>query len=509
MNERTLTKSAAYGVTWSGIVQVLSQTFSFISTIVLARLLSPEDFGVVATAGIVTELLSRMGDMGFSTAIIQRKKITPSHLSTVFWAALALGVVFCLTTVGISPLAAKFFNNEKIGPILAVYSIGFIIAPLRMVHGSLMMKRLEFFRFSVCEVGNGIGYALAVIALALAGFGVWSLVLGYLISQILYAVLRWSLSHWRPSFTFSINSLKDLWGFGANVTGSTIVQYVIDKLDYLIVGKFLAVVSLGIYSMSYKVVNMISNAISASVSAVSFTTFSIVQDDNERLRRGFLKSTAYISLIAIPSFAGLAILGPEVIRVAFGLKWELAIRPMQVLCIMAILNSIGITAGSVAVSKGRPDIGLKFNIVRLILLIPTLLFGVRFGAMGVAAGVSAVTAIIWLVYQIVVNRLIGLNIKKYLTTLYPAIFGTVIMAMVLFAYRYVATHLFTLPEVGLLASSVVLGACVYFATLKATKTKSLNEVIGLLREIARPYLRPIGLKLGLWRRETIHVADDK
>jgi O-antigen/teichoic acid export membrane protein len=505
----SLTKSAAYGVTWSGIVQVLSQILSFISTIILARLLSPEDFGIVASASIFTELLSRMGDMGLSTAIIQRKNITSSHLSTVFWSALGLGIVFCLITVAISPIAANFFHNEKIGPVLAVYSIAFVIAPLRMVHGTLMMKRLEFFRFSVCEIGNGITYALAVIALSFAGLGVWSIVFGYLASQVIYATLRWSLSRWHPSFIFSIKSLKELWGFGANVTGNTIVQYIIDKLDYLIVGKFLTVASLGIYSMSYKVVNMISNVTSASVSAVSFTTFSIVQEDKERLRRGFMKSTAYVSLIASPCFAGLAVLGPEIIKVAFGPGWEMSIRPMQILCIMATFYSIGITSGSLAVSKGRPDISLKFNIVRLILLVPALLVGVRFGAMGVAAGVSAVAAVISFAYQVVVNRLIGLRLRQYIMVLYPALFGTAIMVIALLAYRYMGIRLFAMGEIWRLASSVVLGVCIYFTTLKLTRTRALNEIILLVQEMARPYLRPVMIKLGLWRREAMNITNEK
>lgn len=504
-----LTRKAAHGVTWYGLAQVLNKGSRFISTIVLARLLFPEDFGIVAMAAIFAELVLHAGDIGFSVAIIQRKNTTDSHLSTAFWSGLALGIIFCVVTVAISPFVADFFGNEQVGPILSVYSIVFVIAPLRSVHGALLNKRLQFFTFSVAEVGAGIAYMVAAISLAFAGFGVWSLVLGNIASELALAILRWILCRWHPSFTFSLNSLKDLWQFGSNLTLSRVIVFLIDRLDYLIIGRFLTTAALGFYSMGTRVVNMPRSWLSMTMLSVAFPTFSTIQDENERLRRGFVRTINYLSLIILPLFVVLAIVAPEFVTVVLGQKWTETILPLQILCVMATCASIGAATTPLIRSKGRPDIEMKLNLLKLVLLAPCLLIAVRFGTVGVAMGLSAVAFILWPIQQILANRLIGLSMMKYLTALRPAVFGSAAMAMVLLAFRYASASLLTLPDIGLLVSSLVIGAVIYLLTLKIARTEALNEMIELVREIVSTYTRPVMMKIPLFKKEVLHVADEK
>ncbi len=495
-----LTRSAVQGVTWLGIAHVLGQVLRFGAMIVLARLLLPEDFGVVAMALIVTELVLQTGDLGFSEAIIQRKEVTPSHLSTTFWTGLALGIIFCIVTVAISPFVANFFGDEQVGPILSVSALAFVIAPLRTVHGALLRKRLQFFRFSIGEIGQGVTYVAVAVPLAFAGLGVWSLVLGNLASHLALAILRWILCRWHPSIMFSLKSLKDLWGFGINLTGSRAVHFVTQSLDFLIIGRFLTSAALGFYNLGYRITGFPKNALWMAVARVAFPAFSIVQDENERLRRGFTKSLTYLSLIVIPLFIGLAIIAPELITVVFGQKWSPAILPMQILCIMAAITSISVTVEPLLRSKGRTDIELKFNLVKVALLVPAILIGVKFGILGVAAGISSVAVIIWLTRQIFANRLIGLTMKDYLTALRPAALGSAVMAPTLIAFRYMAANLLTLPDVGLLIGSVLLGAGSYFIALKAARTKALNEMIELFVEVIKPPAQLVMAKMPLvWR----------
>ncbi len=497
-----LTRSVVRGVTWLGISQALGIGVRFIAMIALARLLFPEDFGVVAMATIITDLVRRVVDVGFGAAIIQRKEVTASHLSTTFWAGVALGIIFCVVIVAISPFVAGFFRNELVGPVLAVSSLSFLIVPLGSVHGALLQKRLQFFRFSIGEMGLGVTYVAVAVPLAFAGFGVWSLVLGNLAGILAVTILRWALCRWHPSIMFSLKSLRDLWGFGFNVTGSRLVHFLSERLDYLIIGRFLAAASLGFYSLGYRVAYYPATRLWIAVATVAFPAFSIAQDEGERLRRGFTKSLAYLSLIALPFYVGLAIVAPELVKVVFGQKWTPAILPIQILCVMAVIRSISVTVGPLLRSKGRPDIELKLDLVRVALLVVALLIGVRFGTVGVALGVSAVAAIIWLPRQIFANRLIGLKMRDYLTSLRPAAFGSVVMALILLAFRYVAVSLLTLPEVGLLISSVLVGAVVYLATLKVARTKALDEIIELVLEMVRPYAKLVTAKMLLvWKRK--------
>jgi lipopolysaccharide exporter len=197
------------------------------------------------------------------------------------------------------------------------------------------------------------------------------------------------------------------------------------------------------------------------------------------------------------------------IKVIFGQKWILAILPMQLLCIMGGFRTIGLAVPSLILSKGRPDINLKLNLAKLALLVPCLLIAVRFGAVGVALGLSVVAVVFWPIQQIFANRLIGLKMREYLMALFPAAFGSAVMAMVLLALRYAATSLLALPDIGMLLSSAVLGIVVYFVTLKAIRIKAFNEMIGLVLEMVSSYLRPVMVKLGLVREGALPAADEK
>ena len=502
-----LTRSGVRGVTWFGISQITNQGVRSVSLIVLARLLFPEDFGVVAMAAVVTDLVITTLGLGFAAAIVQRKEVTDSHLSTAFWTGMGLGIVLCVATVAISPLAADFFKNELVGPVLAVSSIAFVIAPLRNIHGALLRKRLHFLRFSIGEIGQAVTYAAVAVSLAFAGFGVWSIVGGNLAGILAIAILRWALCRWRPSFMFSVNSWKELWGFGSSLTGSRVVTSLIGRLDYLIVGRFLAAVPLGFYYMAFRIARFPLSGVGMTVGRVAFPTFSVIQDEDDRVRRGFTRTLRYLSLSVLPVFVGLAIVAPELVKVVLGQNWTGAILPLQILCIMCGVNSIAVTVGPLLQSKGRPDIELKLNLAKLALLVPCLLIAVRFGIVGVAAGISAVAAVMWLSCQIFVNRLIGLRMRDYLASLGPAVFGSMVMGAVLLALRYAAVSLFTLPDAGLLASSVVSGAVTYFVTLKAIRTQALGEMTGLVLEVVRPYMKAVMVRTPLFRKKVSHIVD--
>jgi O-antigen/teichoic acid export membrane protein len=504
-----LTKSVAHGATWIGISQVFTKGVRFIAMIILARLLLPDDFGVVAMAVIVTAAVQNLFDLGLNQAIIQRKEVTADHLSTSFWIMLALGIIFFIITVFVSPFVGKFFGNDRVGPVLVVSAISFIICPLGCIHGTLLKKRLDFLKLTVADAAGSLAYILVAVIMAFTGFGVWSIVFGGLAYELGYVILRWVLLRWHPSFSFSVSSLKDLWRFGLTVTGTRLLDFLNAQVDSLAIGRFLTAASLGYYNLGLRIVTTPSDNLWGIVTTVSFPAFSMIQGEDKRLRLGFLKSMRFATIIGLPLFIGMAIVGPELIKVVFGQQWIPAILPMQVISITAGFSMLGIGAASLILAKGRPDINLKFSLARLILLVPCLLLGVRLGALGVALGVLALTVVLTPIQQSLAMRFIGLRMKEYLVALWPAIFGSAVMTMVLLALRYLAARLFTLPDIGLLASSVVLGVAVYFTTLKVTRVQTLNEMIELVREMAKPYLRQALVKLGLRRGEAVNIAGGK
>jgi O-antigen/teichoic acid export membrane protein len=496
-----LTRSVVRGAGWTGISQIMQQGFHLLAMIVLARLLLPDDFGIASMAIIFTSIAVAVFDLGLNQAIIQRKEITESHLSTTFWLVLFMGVIFCIVIVFASPWVAKFFNNDAVGPVLAVASISCVICPLGSVHGALLRKKLDFFRFSVAEATAAVVYLATAVSMAFAGFGVWSIVAGGLANDATYVTMRWILYRWHPSFTFSISSLKDLWSFGMNQTGTKLIEIIDQRMDYLIIGRFLSAASLGFYNLGLRVTHMPSQYLRFIITRVAFPAFSTIQDENTRLRRGFLKGVAYISIIGLPLFVGLVIVAPEFVRVIFGQKWELAILPMQILCAAAVFRVLGLAVPSLMLSKGRPDILLKISLTRLVLLVGAFLVGVRYGTVGVAIALSSVEAVIWPIQQILANRIMDLRMKDYMISVYPAVLGCAVMAVILIGFRYTITSMFTLPDIALLVSAVALGIIAYFATLKLTKIESFNEMLGLFQELVKPFFRPAMVKIGIVKED--------
>jgi PST family polysaccharide transporter len=479
----------------------MSQTFGhilrFATVTILAWWLVPEYFGIVAMATVVSDLVLKMGGLGFSEAIIQRKVVTENHLATTFWATLALGAVFCGVTVAVSPFVADFYGKEEVGPVLAVASLTFVISPLGAVHAAQLRRNLRFLRLSIVDVVVAVTYMAVAVPLAIAGHGVWSIV---------EVVLKWVLQPLRPCFVFHVDSLRDLWKFGLSVTGTRGILFVTSRLDYVIIGRLLGSTVLGWYYLALRVAILPADRLWSVVNRVGFPAFSIVQDEDERLRRGFLKSVSFITIMAIPAYAGLAIVAPELVRVLFNENWLEAIVPLQLLCAAECLRLLNAGAPSVFLAKGRPGVNLKLSVVRFVfllpaLLLPTLVFtgqedmGQR-ALVFVAVGLAVVSAVMWLVLQVLTNRIMSLSMRA---------FGSAVMAAVLLPFRY-GVSLIGLPDVALLVSSVVLGAVVYVVTLKAARVQEFDEMTSLVLHSVKPIVSRVAGRGPSLRRGVSHAA---
>jgi len=482
-----ITRSVVNGATWTGFGQVTLQGLRFISVAILARILSPDDFGMVAMVTIVTSVAAHLIDMGFVEVVVQRKEITQKQLSTIYWIILSTGIALCLLVSAISPFIARFFNNEQVGPLLAVSSLIFVIHSSASLHSALLRKKLQFHKSSIADIGDAFGYVAGALPAAFAGLGVWSLVIGNITGYIPGTILRWIFARWHPSFVFSVSSLKDIWKFGAANVSTRMVYTVMDRLDYLIIGKFLSAATLGFYYMSLRIIRMPADSLTFIGNRISLPAFALVQDDTQRLQRGLLKGESFLSLIAIPLFTGLAIVAPELISVFVGAKWLPAVSSLRILCVAGCVSILNIGVPAMFLAKGRPDINLKLSLMQLVILVPALLIGVRFGPASVAIVISSVSLLVWLIRQLFVHRLIKLSFKEYLSSLRPAFFASLIMAAVLLSFRYLIMGMFDVPDIILLISEVLIGIAVYIAVLKLSNSRAVDEMFNLLLEMIKPY----------------------
>jgi PST family polysaccharide transporter len=442
----------------------------------------------------VTSIAGNLIDVGFIEAVVQRKEITQKHLATVFWIILLSGALLCLIVLLISPLVSIFFNNSEVGPLLAASSVIFLIQASGAIPSALLRRRLQFFQASMSDIGDAVGYISGALTAAFFGLGVWSLVIGNITGCIPGVTLRWIMAGWRPSILFSWKSLQDLWKFGINNVGMRIVYIVLDKLDFLIMGKYLLPATLGLYSQALKIVRIPTDSLGAIGNRIALPALSLVQDEQQRLQRGLLKGESVLAFIGIPLFTGMAIVAPELIRVLLGPQWIESTLPLRILCISGCVGILNISVPAVFLARGRPDINLKLAFVQLALLIPCLLAGVRYGAVGVAIAISAVSVFTWLIRQLFVHQVINLSFAAYLHSLKPAATASIVMDAGILLVNYLLTSVIIMQDIPLLVLEIVVGASIYLAVLKISKARVLSEIISLISEMIKPYKKTVSNK---------------
>ena len=450
------------------------QGVSIVVIAVLARLLFPEDFGLIALAVFFTGLVGRIG-VGFRFPIIQRSEITQSHLVTMFWT----GIVVSAGLWGISSAAAPFLgavlDNDRLSLILIAMFGGLMLDSIGFVPAGLLNRNLRFKHLAIVEFGGALTGGIASISLAYAGLGVWSLVWGGHIGRLMTNALLWSFCAWRPALRFSFESLRELRGFGSAVVGNSGVNYIGNELDKLIVGSLLGARLLGFFSQASRLTQIPRAEISQAVSLVTFPVFSGIQNETGKLRYGFLKTLTYTSLLSFPLLVGLAVTAPEFVSVIYGERWADMVVPLQVLCAAGIVLSVATNVGPVAFAKGRADLLLKLNLLKVPLVIGALYLGGRDGLVEMAVTVS-VFFTFWTVFvQVVINRMIGLSTANFLRSLYPAALGSIVMALVLVSVRGYLVRSLELPDLAVLIALVLTGAVIYLVTLIIGRVPELSE----------------------------------
>ncbi len=474
------------GMSWTATSQALTQVVTFAATVVLARLLAPAQFGIVGMAALFTGLVTMLGEVGLGAALIHRQSVDDRELNTVFWCGMAVGVAALLISLVSAPIAGSFFRNEPVVAVIRVYSVVFVVDALGAVQRVLLTKELLFDRLARIEIAAAVVYGITAIALAVAGAGVWAIVVGQIARSVAESVLLWTFEPWHPRFQFSREAFGELFGFGARVWAFNFVNYGRENFDNFTVGRMLGAASLGLYAFAYNTANLPRRQLMSVIGRVTFPAFASVKDDDALLRRTYTKVVRYTSLVAFPALVGLALVAPEFIPIVYGSKWNEAIVPLQLLCGAGMLYSIGSTVGSIYLAKGRPDIQLWGGLAVLPILAGIVLFAARWGIVGVAAGILAYAITSLLISQSLANPLISLRMGTFLWALAPAAGACSVMAVVVTTFRALTLSRGLLTPLAFLVLAIVLGAATYVATLFGFRVEEVGEVINTFRGRLRP-----------------------
>ncbi len=483
---KNLKTLATFGVLWNGISQFSTQVFQFIVIIILARLLSPEDFGIVGLVTLFTGLITVINELGLSAAIIQRKDVNDVHISTSFWSSIFMGVTLCILTIILSPLVANFFHEDLVRPVLMVSSIGLIIGSFGIIQRALLEKSLNFKSITIVEVCASIGSGIVSILLAIKGFGVWSIVAGSISTNIISVIALWKLSTWRPSLQFSMTHFRELFKFGGHVAGSNLLNYVAMKVDYLIIGKVLGTTSLGYYSLARMLTSFPVQKVSWTVMRVAFSAFSKIQDNKNAMKTGYLTVTRYISLITFPMLAGMFVVAPEFIMTFYGEKWNPIVILIQILCFEGIIVSISAITGTVLYSKGRSDMQFKWQIFTTIMMTISVLIGSNYGIVGVAIAFTIMMIALSCIIQYLINRIIGINMMEYVKEIVPATICSIALIVLVIIYKMVINSQIDTIEINVttvLLSSIFIGTIIYIMMILKFYGSIFNEMMFLVREM--------------------------
>ncbi len=481
-----LRQAAVRGTFWSGLSTLFNRGLRFATTVVLARILMPEDFGLFTMCLIVMDIAQLLNDVGFGAALIQRRHLEPEHLVTCFWSNQFIGLALCAVTVLASPWAAAFYHNPAVRPVLAVMALNLVIAPIGSVPWILLNRELRFKELMIAQTASTAVRGVVSLLLAWLGAGVWSLVWGPLAGSVTGSVVNWWFSPWRPSFGWSWRHFRELFRFGKNVFGERFLGYFSANSDFLVTGKFLGAATLGFYNFAYQIPHLAETHLVPVVGRVLFPVLSKIQDDRERLRRGYLQSLRWIAIVSAPFIVGLFVTAPEFIPVVYGERWQPVIAPLQLLCLAGLAHALTSLVWTAQQSVGRPDIGFWWNAATLPLIIGTLVVSARWGILGIATTMLTFSLVLSLAIQHITNRLIGLVWSRWCRVVQVPLSAALGMGLAAAVCRTIMlSHAW--PAWAVLVSSAGVGVVVYLGLLMMldrSVSSEIRELFSMRRQSA-------------------------
>ncbi len=412
----TLKSRVIHGLSWSFISRIGMQVFQFGFGVVLARTLSPVEFGVFGMLVIFTGFAITLSDGGLNSALIHKQGATEADKSTVFWLQLMLGVGLTVLFFACAHTIARFYELPDLAPLTQLAASVFVIQSIGQTHYALYMKE---FRFRALAIANVISTAVSgavAVGLALEGFGVWALAWQAVTVAIVNCALYWLQSDWRPRFMFSIQSAVELGRYAIYLLGHGTVNYWLRNADNLVVGKFIGAEQLGVYARAYSLMLLPLNNLAAVVGQVMFPALAEMQGDLPRFRRTFLTATQMIAFITFPTMFGLALLADPFIILVYGIKWAQVVPILQVLSFVGLFQSIVFPVAWVFNALGQTRTQFNLSLICAVIFAIAIAIGMQWGAIGVAWGYATCALITGLLVLHVAGGYIGLSLGTVLAS---------------------------------------------------------------------------------------------
>ncbi len=376
----------------SGAVTMTAQVGKFVlnfgSTAVLARLLTPEDYGLIGMVIVVTGFIELFNEMGLSTATVQKAEITHKQVSTLFWINVGIGWLLMMATAAIAPGVAWFYSEPRLTAITVVLGMGFVLGGLGVQHQALLKRQMRFTSLAMIEIGSIIVGICTAIVSAWQGAGYWALVFMPLARAFTFTVGVWIMCAWRPGLPVRKSGIGSMLAFGGHITGQNVLNYFIRNLDNLLIGYFLGPQALGLYAKAYQLLLLPIQQINGPVSNVALPTLSRLQNEPERYREYYRKGILLLVVLGMPLIAFLVEAADQVILIVLGSRWTDAIPLFRILAPAAFVGTFNVATGWVYTSLGQADRQLRWGFIASAVTVIGFLIGIQWGTIGIAASVS-------------------------------------------------------------------------------------------------------------------------
>jgi PST family polysaccharide transporter len=425
---RSLKQRAIHGIFWASAENWSRQLISLIVFMVLARILAPADIGLYAIVTVVIALMQIFLDNGVGEAIVQRRELEPDHLSAGFWVNTIVSVALAGAAIFLANSIAALFGEPALKSLIPVASLIIVIGSLSSIQQALLRRNLDFRSLAMRTVASILISGVIGVGMALAGYGVWALAAQQIAEKTVGAVVLWARSEWRPQWRLSAAHALHLLPYSASMIGSQALVFLQHQFDRFMIGLAMGPVALGIYSLSVKILDSFAGMLFYGTASASFTAFSKLQDQPDKLREALFLMSRFSSLLGFPVFVGLAVTAPDLIQIVFGSKWEGSGEILQVLALTGIPWLFATSAGTVTRAAGKADRHLAMTAASVGLKVGLLLIFADKGLYVLAVAFTVGDFVMIPVFMLVAKSVILMGAWAYLRCYLDAIAGAAVMA---------------------------------------------------------------------------------
>jgi len=461
---KTLSQRVVKGGFWVFLLRIVNRGFSLIRLVILARILSPNDFGLMGIALLTMATLDTFSQTGFQQALVQKKEDIKSYLDSAWTVLILRGFILFAILFFIAPYAAIFFDAPEAKSIIQVIGFAVLLQAFTNIGVIYFQKELEFNKQFIYQLSGTLADFIVAISAVLILKNVWALVLGLLAGSFARFVVSYLIHPYRPHLSFDLGRAKELFGFGKWVLGSSILVFLITQGDDIFVGKLLGVAALGFYQMAYRISNMPATEITHVISQVTFPAYSKLQDNIPKLKEAYLKVLQVTAFLSFPVAGLIFVLAPDFTKIFLGEKWMPMVPAMQVLCIFGVTRSIGATMGPILYSVERPKIQTKVSSVQLITMAIIIYpLTIRWGILGTSLAIVIPNILALILITIEARSIINATYKEFFVSVIIPVIAVFVMFLAMFLKQVLLPSVSSIPNffVGLVLCSIIYFAIIY------------------------------------------------